>query len=200
MTLESPTKDTIIDLIAEIFERRGSQAYLGEEVTMSEHMLQTAWLAEEAGASDAMAAAALLHDIGHFAGAFPEDWMEKGFDNHHDAAGARILEPFFPPAITEPVRLHVAAKRYLCAAEPKYFARLSRASIRTLELQGGPMIAAEVAALEQEPYREAAVSLRRWDEGAKVKDRITAPFSHYYELLRGLVKAPAGDSQLRTCR
>lgn len=80
---------------------------------MSEHMLQSARLAEESGASDELIAAALLHDIGHSTNEFPEDALERGVDNHHDAAGARVLEPFFPPLVIACVRHHVRAKRYL---------------------------------------------------------------------------------------
>jgi [1-hydroxy-2-(trimethylamino)ethyl]phosphonate dioxygenase len=133
------TRDNVVGFIADIFERRGAESYLGEEVTMSEHMLQGALLAEREGAEEELVAAALLHDIGHYTNEFGEDYIEQGIDNRHDEAGARVLEPFFPPVVTACVRLHVAAKRYLCATDPGYFGKLSPASVATLKLQGGPM-------------------------------------------------------------
>jgi predicted HD phosphohydrolase len=113
---EPLTRGTIVAFLADIFARRGADSYLGEQVTMSEHMLQAALLAEEAGAPDALVAGALLHDIGHYTNEFPEDALEQGIDNHHDTAGAAVLAPFFPRLVTDCVRHHVDAKRYLCAA------------------------------------------------------------------------------------
>jgi [1-hydroxy-2-(trimethylamino)ethyl]phosphonate dioxygenase len=185
----APTRETIVDLIEDIFLRRGAESYLGEQVTMSEHMLQAARLAEAEDGSDAMVAAALLHDIGHYANEFPEDALEQGIDNLHEIAGGRLLEPFFPPEVTEPVRLHVATKRYLCAVDPDYFATLSPASVHTLGLQGGPMSPEEVREFERSPYRDMAVKVRRWDEAAKVKDRPTPPFAHYRPVLERVVLA-----------
>ncbi|MEK0085841.1 HD domain-containing protein [Benzoatithermus flavus] len=181
------TRATIVPFIADIFERRGAESYLGEAVSMSEHMLQGAVLAEREGAPEELVAAALLHDIGHYTNEFGEDYIEQGIDNLHDEAGARVLEPFFPPLVTECVRLHVAAKRYLCATEPSYFGRLSPASVATLRLQGGPMSADEVAAFERNPYWREAVRVRLWDEGGKVPGMATPPFSHYAPLLQRVV-------------
>jgi [1-hydroxy-2-(trimethylamino)ethyl]phosphonate dioxygenase len=190
----APTRATIVALIEDIFLRRGADSYLGEEVTMSEHMLQAARLAEEEDGSDVMIAAALLHDIGHYTNEFPEDALDRGIDNHHDAAGARVLEPFFPPEVTEPVRLHVAAKRYLCAVDPAYFGRLSAASVHTLRLQGGPMSPEEVAEFERNPHVGIAVKVRRWDEAAKVRGLPTPTFAHYRPVLERVVAAAAGAS------
>lgn len=181
------TRATIVPFIADIFERRGAESYLGEAVSMSEHMLQGAVLAEREGASEELVAAALLHDIGHYTNEFGEDYIEQGIDNLHDEAGARVLEPFFPPLVTECVRLHVAAKRYLCATDPGYFGRLSPASVATLRLQGGPMSADEVAAFERNPCWREAVRVRLWDEGGKVPGMPTPPFSHYAPLLQRVV-------------
>ena len=191
MERAAPTRETIVDLIEDIFLRRGADSYLGERVTMSEHMLQAAQLAEAEDGSDAMIAAALLHDIGHYTNEFPEDALERGIDNHHDLAGGKLLEPFFPPEVTEPVRLHVATKRYLCAVDPGYFATLSPASVHTLGLQGGPMSPDEVREFERSPYRDLAVKVRLWDEAAKVKNRPTPPFSHYRPVLERVVRAGA---------
>jgi phosphonate degradation associated HDIG domain protein len=181
------TRGNIVDFIADIFQRRGAESYLGEEVTMAEHMLQGALLAEREGAEEELVAAALLHDIGHYTNEFGEDYIEQGIDNLHDEAGARVLEPFFPPVVAECVRLHVAAKRYLCATDPGYFGKLSPASVATLELQGGPMKSAEAAEFERNPYHREAVRIRLWDEGGKVPGLETPPFGHYAPLLRRVV-------------
>ena len=183
----APTADTIIDFIADIFERRGADSYLGECVTMSEHMLQGALLAEEAGAGDEMVAAALLHDIGHYTNEFPDDALARGIDNHHDEAGAAVLASWFPKRVTDCVRHHVAAKRYLCATDSSYFGKLSAASVHTLNLQGGPMSADEVERFSREPHLDAILQVRRWDEAAKSPTRTTPPFSHYAPVLQRVV-------------
>jgi predicted HD phosphohydrolase len=168
-TLAAPlTADSIVAFIADIFERRGADSYLGEDVTMSEHMLQAAQLAELAKASDQVIAAALLHDIGHYCSEFPADAQDQGIDNRHNEAGAAVLAPFFPPLVVECVRHHVPAKRYLCATDPGYFARLSEASVLTLQLQGGPMDAGEVAAFAKILNLDAILQVRIWDDEAKV--------------------------------
>ena len=113
----------------------------------------------------------------------------KGADNRHSDTGAVWLSAWFGPAVTEPVRLHVAAKRYLCAAEPGYFARLSPESVRTLALQGGPMTPAQAAAFEALPCAPDAVAVRRWDDQAK-DPAVTPPeFSHFVPLLEALAQA-----------
>jgi phosphonate degradation associated HDIG domain protein len=181
------TRQTIVPFIADIFERRGAESYLGEAVTMSEHMLQSAALAEAAGADDNLVAAALLHDIGHYTNEFGDDYIEQGIDNLHDEAGARVLAGFFPALVIACVRLHVAAKRYLCATDPSYFDKLSPASVATLKLQGGPMTANEVAEFTRGPYYREAVRVRLWDEGGKVPGVKTPPFGYYAPLLQRVV-------------
>jgi gamma-butyrobetaine dioxygenase len=134
-----------VDRLAELFASEGAGDYLGEPVTVAQHLLQAGALARSAGAPDALVAAALLHDAGHLRGADPlTDEAElsgrelmAGTDNDHGERGAAWLARWFGPAVTEPVRLHVAAKRYLCATEPGYFGLLSAESVRTLALQGG---------------------------------------------------------------
>lgn len=158
---------TIVAFIADIFERRGADSYLGEPVTMSQHMLQGAALAEAENASEDLVAAALLHDIGHYTSEFGPMSLGDVADNFHDAAGAKVLAPFFPALVTECVRLHVAAKRYLCATDPGYHGKLSEASKHTLALQGGPMDASETDQFRRNPYHAEAVRVRRWDEGGK---------------------------------
>ena len=183
----SLSRETIVDFIGDIFERRGADSYLGEQVTMSEHMLQGAQLAEEAGARDEIIAAALLHDIGHYTNEFPDDALAQGIDNHHDEAGAAILSTFFPPVVTECVRCHVAAKRYLCATDNAYFAKLSDASVHTLGLQGGPMNAGEIAEFEKNPHLDEIVQVRYWDDLGKVPGHKTPSFSHYAPVLQRVV-------------
>jgi len=181
--------DSIVDFIADIFARRGADSYLGEAVTMSEHMLQGACLAEQAGADDALVAAALLHDIGHYTSEFPPDAQDQGIDNRHDVAGAAVLAPYFPKRVTDCVRYHVPAKRYLCATDPGYFARLSEASVLTLKLQGGPMSAAEVEAFAMLANLDDILRVRVWDDAAKVAGRATPSFAHYAPLLQRMVDA-----------
>ena len=183
------TPNTIVDFIADIFTRRGAESYLGENVTMSEHMLQGALLAEQAGASDTMVAGALLHDIGHYTNEFGDDYIEQGIDNLHEEAGAKVLAPFFPAAVTDCIRYHVAAKRYLCATDAEYFAKLSDASVKTLELQGGPMSADEVAAFAKNPNLAAILQVRIWDDQGKVPGLRTPAFDHYAPLLQRVVSS-----------
>ena len=176
-----------IDVLANLFAHEGSRDYFGEAVSQSEHMLQAADLARAAGASPSLVAATLLHDIGHFLGPVSGDDLMKGADNRHSEAGAVWLSAWFGPAVTEPVRLHVAAKRYLCAVELTYLAELSSASLYTLTVQGGPMTRAEAATFIDLPYAADAVALRRWDEASKDPLATPAPFDDYRPLLRGLL-------------
>jgi gamma-butyrobetaine dioxygenase len=184
-----------VDRLAELFASEGAGDYLGEPVTVAQHLLQAGGLARAAGAPDALVAAALLHDAGHLRGADPladeaelsgRDLM-AGADNDHGDRGAAWLARWFPPSLTEPVRLHVAAKRYLCAAEPGYFAKLSQASVYTLSVQGGPMTAAEAAAFAAGPRAADAVAVRRWDDAAKDPAADVPGFASYRLLLEGLL-------------
>jgi len=177
------------DAIAELFGSAGAQDYLGEPVTVAAHMLQAGALAEAAGAPPALVAAALLHDVGHLPGVGGHTGRElmAGTDNRHGAQGAAWLAQWFPRAVTEPVRLHVAAKRYLCAVEPSYFARLSPASVYTLSVQGGPMTEAEARKFGADPYAADAVRVRRWDDEAKDPSVTPPDFEHFRPLLAELL-------------
>jgi predicted HD phosphohydrolase len=133
-------------------------------------------------------AAALLHDIGHFTSEFGAYSPMDTEDRHHDHAGAEVLAPFFPPVVTECVRLHVAAKRYLCATDPDYHAKLSEASAHTLSLQGGPMNDTEVTAFRTNPFYREAVRVRLWDEAGKVVGMKTREFRDYMPLLLRVIE------------
>jgi gamma-butyrobetaine dioxygenase len=168
-----------VEIIGELFAGPGARDYLGEPVTIGGHMLQAGALAEAADAEDPLVAAALLHDIGH---------LRAETDSRHGEAGARWLSQWFGEAVTEPVRLHVTAKRYLCATEPGYLGLLSAESVRTLALQGGPMRPDERAVFEALPYARDAVAVRRWDDGAK-DPAVTPPgFAHFAPLLAALIR------------
>jgi gamma-butyrobetaine dioxygenase len=178
--------DEAVRDIAGLFASEGAAAYLGEPVTQAAHLLQSGTLAERDGAGDAMVAAALLHDVGHFAGTLTGHGSVHGSDLRHAEAGAAWLARWFGPEVTEPVRLHVAAKRYLCAVEPDYAAALSPASVYSLGVQGGPMHGAEITEFEATPYAAAAVQVRRWDDAAKDPAAAAHPFSHFESVLRAL--------------
>ena len=153
----------VVAEIEALFARHGGESY-GEGVTMLQHALQTAALAQAEGADDSLVVAALLHDVGHF-----QQPTDDSYGYHkHDRSGGDWLAQRFGPAVSEPVRLHVAAKRYLCATEADYFGKLSAASVHSLGKQGGPMSAAEVATFAALPHAKAAARLRRWDDGGKV--------------------------------
>jgi phosphonate degradation associated HDIG domain protein len=173
------TDDEVIEAIFAAFAQRGDTAYLGEPVSLTEHMLQTALAAEQAGADPALVASALLHDYGHLVHDLPEDSAEHGVDTEHEEAGAVWLERYFVPRVTEPLRLHVLAKRYLCATEPDYLAALSPASVLSLRLQGGPCSPEEVAEFDRNPFAEEALRLRRWDDVGKLEGLETPSLEHY---------------------
>jgi len=183
----------VVDEIFTRFERAGEALYIGEPVTVAEHMLQAAALAERDGAPPDLVAAALLHDYGHLLTDLPEDAAEHGVDTRHEELGFAFLERSFPPTVTEPIRLHVAAKRYLVAIDPGYRDSLSPASLLSLELQGGPMTAEEAALFEQGDHALAACRLRRYDDAAKDAATDVPPLETYRPLLLSLCR-PAEPS------
>jgi phosphonate degradation associated HDIG domain protein len=174
---------TVTDEILEIFARRGVGAYFGERVSMAEHALQAAYFAGAAAAPPPLIVAALLHDIGHLVVEVPDDLADWTDDARHEEIGSGWLAERFPSEIYEPVRLHVPAKRYLCATNARYFSRLSAASVVTLKLQGGPMSAAEIARFETERYSKDAVRIRHWDDQGKVAGLVTPKLETYRALL-----------------
>lgn len=173
------TPDNIVAFLGDIFERCGGEEYLGEPVTMAQHMLQGATLAENSDQDDEIVVGALLHDIGHFTSEFGTFTMDDTEDRFHEEAGATVLSPFFPSVVVDCVRHHVAAKRYLCATKPDYFARLSEASVHSLNLQGGPMSPAEVEAFETNPNLKKIVQVRYLDDAGKHPDMETPDFWHF---------------------
>jgi [1-hydroxy-2-(trimethylamino)ethyl]phosphonate dioxygenase len=165
--------------LLDIFGNRATKRYGLAAINQLQHALQSATLAERQGETPSMIVAALLHDVGHMVHALGEAPAAKGIDDSHEAYGADWLAARFGPAVSEPVRLHVAAKRFLVADEPDYFERLSSDSIRSLELQGGAMDTTEQAAFRAQPHFEAAVRLRRIDEAAKDPKARTPEFTYF---------------------
>jgi phosphonate degradation associated HDIG domain protein len=177
---------TLTEQLCAIYSSRGAGAYFGEVVTTLEHSLQAAYFAQESNASDALVVAALLHDIGHLIDSAPADFADWQSDARHEVSGSNWLTQRFGPEVSEPVRLHVPAKRYLCATDPSFWAQLSPASVQTLALQGGPMSGEEIAAFRREPFHRDAVQLRHFDDRGKVAGLRTADFAHYRRLIDGM--------------
>jgi len=188
-----------LDEIMALYGDRGGAAYFGESVSMTEHGLQAAHFARAAGASDAVVVAALLHDVGHLVADVPADLADWTSDAGHELVGADWLAMRFPREVSEPVRLHVPAKRYLLATEPAYFAQLSAASVVTLQLQGGPMSRDEADRFAAAPYHEEAVLIRRCDDRGKLAGLDVPCLEDYADLLRELASR-AGSRQARTAK
>ena len=176
------TRDSIIDQIFAMFRQFGGRDY-GERVSVLEHTLQTAYAAEQDHAHPTLVAAAVLHGYGHLIHDLPEDCADQGVDSLQEELGAAFLTKYFVSAVTEPVRLHVAAKRYLCAVDSTYLANLSPASSQSLALQGGPFTPAELVAFESSPYFADAVWLRRYDDIGKTPGAWTPDLEHYRGVL-----------------
>ncbi|HYC38601.1 MAG TPA: HD domain-containing protein [Usitatibacter sp.] len=162
--------------IEKLFRDHGGLEYAGAPVNQLEHALQTAQLAEQEQAPVELVTAAFLHDLGHLLNRKAD---APGVDDQHQYFAIPFLRPVFPPAVIEAIRLHVDAKRALCALEPEYHAGLSRDSQRSLTLQGGTFSNAEVAAFMAKPHAAEAIRVRRWDDRAKVRGTATAPLEHY---------------------
>lgn len=187
-----PTSDpqSFVDAIFALYQQRGELFY-EEDVTQIDHALQAAHLAIRAGVDDALVVAALLHDVGHLFEDYEEEAADALAEDHrHESVGAQALAVFLPPAVTEPIRMHVVAKRYLCALEPHYHATLSEASVRSLALQGGVLSAPACERFEQNPYFESAVLLRKFDEAAKKLDVQASGLEQFRGLVLGLCRPP----------
>ena len=176
----------IFDEVSDLFDRHGGGAYFGEAVSQVEHALQAAHFAAEDKAPDELVLAALLHDVGHLLQETPDDLADWHTDARHEVVGGAWLAKRFAREISDPVRLHVPAKRFLCATDAGYVAKLSEASIVTLKLQGGPMSAAEVAKFKAEPFYTQAVQVRRCDDRGKIAGLKTRALDDYRQLLQRL--------------
>ena len=172
-----------LDELVDIYERRATRPYGLEGVSQLEHALQTATIAQDAGQPDTLVAAALLHDVGHMVHGLGENPADGGVDDRHEALGAAALVGLFPDSVCEPIRLHVAAKRYLVAADPLYRARLSTDSILSLALQGGPMSNVDMNEFHAGTWFQHALSLRKFDEEAKIPNALTPSFRDFLPLL-----------------
>lgn len=177
-----------IDDIGRLFRDHGDIAYSGEGVTQLEHALQAARRAEESDAGDALVTAALLHDLGHLLNLQGETPTERGIDDQHQYFAIPFIRPLFPAAVVEAIRLHVDAKRALCAVEPDYYAALSEDSRRSLVLQGGVFSPGETQAFLAKPFARDAMRVRRWDDAAKVPGERTPTIGHYLSIASRLVK------------
>ena len=173
---------SVADIVS-LFEHKGHREYDGEGVTQLEHALQCAMLAEQSGVPETLVVATLLHDIGHMLHDLPEDIADSGVDTQHESLGSAWLSQHFGPEVSEPVRLHVAAKRYLSASEPGYFDVLSEASKLSLRLQGGPMDPEEQAKFGGERFFKEAVALRRWDDEGKVVGMKTPDLAYFEPMI-----------------
>lgn len=166
----------------------GTDLYGGEEVTQTEHALQCAALAEKEGANAQLITAALLHDIGHLLDPEFETALKDGTDLYHEDLGEVFLAEWFDQAVTQPVKLHVAAKRYLCTTDETYFDKLSPASVHTLNLQGGKMSENELAEFKSNQFYEEGLRLRVWDDRAKDPEMKTADVSHFMQYVTKVLK------------
>jgi phosphonate degradation associated HDIG domain protein len=182
---------SLVKEILAVYAARGAGAYFGERVSMTEHGLQAAHFAQAERAPEPLILAALLHDVGHLLEDVPEAIEDWRTDARHEEVGARWLARRFGPEVSEAVRLHVAAKRYLCATDAGYFGMLSPASVHTLSLQGGPMNAQQIALFEKEPYHREAVRVRRWDDQGKVAGLKTAALGDYSRMIETLARPGA---------
>jgi phosphonate degradation associated HDIG domain protein len=187
--MEARVDQDLATMIGDIIEGKGHRLYGLSAINQRAHALQTAWLAEQSGGDAAFITACLLHDVGHMVHDLGEDPARAGIDDRHEELGQAWLTRWFGPDVTEPVRLHVAAKRYLCATEADYFAKLSADSVRSLALQGGPMSEAELADYRSNPFAEQATMLRRFDESAKVKDLETPSLAHFLTYVAACARA-----------
>lgn len=182
-TLKDPFTKTALTEILHCFASRGSEQYGREAVTQLQHALQCATWAESARESDTLIAACLLHDVGHLLHDLGEDAADRGIDDRHEYRAMPFLKQHFPLAVTEPIRLHVNAKRYLCATQSDYWEDLSPASKRSLELQGGIYSEEEAIDFINQPHAKDAVKLRIWDDLAKDPNQKTHDLEHFVPTL-----------------
>jgi len=184
--------------IEQLLSSRATTWYGQEAVSQLDHALQCAQLAEAAGETESTVVAALLHDMGHIVGtnqpmdkhAGEGDPAMPAKDDLHQYVALPFLRSLFPDAVLEPIKLHVDAKRYLCAVDAAYWEALSPASKHSLVLQGGAFDAAQVHAFEALPFCQEAVRLRRYDDLAKVPGAPTAGLAHFSQTMARVALAP----------
>lgn len=182
------TVDEVVDLLA----TGGGATYFGEPVTVLEHSLQAAWFVQRnntaihAVVERSLVVAALLHDLGHLLHTQGEDAARYGRNTRHEELAVKALAGHLPAPVLDPIRMHVAAKRYLCFAEASYLGGLSPASVESLALQGGPMTATEAGGFLVLPYAREAVALRRADDASKVRGLSVPPLETYRSILTTL--------------
>ncbi len=181
-----PAARELIDRLQALFDRLGPEHY-GENTSQLSHALQCAHLAREDEAPDALIAAALLHDVGQFLDDAGNAAETLNLDARHEVTGAAFLRDWLPETVTEPVRLHVEAKRYLCVVEAGYAESLSGASLLSLRLQGGAMSAGEAGRFAANPYADDAIRLRRYDDAGKQTGIEVPSLESYFRLLESLV-------------
>ena len=169
--------------ILEILSTKGHEQYGTEAVSQLEHALQCATLAETNNANPELITASLLHDFGHLVHNLGEDAAERGIDDRHEYRALGYLQTIFSDAVTEPIRMHVNAKRYLCAVNKDYWDSLSPASKTSLELQGGIFTQAEAKEFISQSYAEDAVKLRIWDDLAKVEGLKTPGLEYFVPII-----------------
>lgn len=189
------SESNVVEQIRAVYELRGQESYGVEEVTQLEHALQSAHWAEKSGAAPELIAAALLHDIGHIlhSQAMPQE-CSTNLDDRHEYRAFEWLREHFGLAVADPVRLHVAAKRYLCSVDPDYVHQLTPTSLKSFHDQGGIMSDEELAQFQAEPHFEAAIQVRRWDDLAKDSQAIPPDLKHYLPYLHH-VCASGGNRQ-----
>jgi phosphonate degradation associated HDIG domain protein len=183
--------DKAVEDLFQMIANSGEADYIGENVTQLEHMCQAAEFAEEQGNDDEVILGALFHDIGHFCAEYGAEHDMDGLGHiAHDKVGADYLRNIgFSEKIARLVESHVEAKRYLCAAKPGYHAKLSEASAKTLEFQGGPMSAEEVTKFEADPYFKEIIKVRAWDELAKVENKPLPDLERYKQMAKAHLRA-----------
>ncbi|HEY8357836.1 MAG TPA: phosphonate degradation HD-domain oxygenase [Ramlibacter sp.] len=170
-----------IDQVVRLYASEGAARYGSEAVSQEQHALQCAFLAERAGATPQLVAAALLHDLGHLLEKREDAGAPR--DDLHEFRALPFLRGEYPDSVIQPIRLHVAAKRYLCAVDPAYRGSLSAAARRSLDFQGGAFSPEDIERFLAEPHAIDAVSLRRWDDQAKIAGRATPGWDHFQRVL-----------------
>jgi phosphonate degradation associated HDIG domain protein len=185
--------------VTDLLVRKGHNQYGTEPVSQLEHALQCAYAAESGGETSHIIVACLLHDLGHLLAVADTSTARKKSslqDDRHECIALPFLKPIFPIAVLEPIRMHVDAKRYLCKAEPGYWNKLSSASKRSLQLQGGIFRDSDARVFIAQPFAQEAVTLRRYDDLAKVKEKVVPDINHYLPLIEQVCIHQTPSSQL----